>query len=184
MRKLLTTSLGGLWAFVSLSIFCCGITQLYAQQNHTINPALLDFFGINDDRVCEKARPSDATNALFQQAYLLNTQGEASPHFNSVKKLIVPFGENLILEEDYVVYSEGDVRIDGNIFGKSIVQSNRSGQNLVICAAGTIEINGNIELSDGGAGYLSEKNFAAQIVPLRSQLAQIGAVAMGLSVTK
>ncbi|WP_421795696.1 hypothetical protein [Haliscomenobacter sp.] len=183
MRKLLTTSLGGLWASVSLALFCCGITQLHAQQNHTINPVLLDFFSINDDRVCEKVRPSEATHALFQQAYLLNAQGGANTHFNVVKKLIVPFGENLILEEDYVVYSEGDVRIDGNIFGKSIVQSNRSGQNLIICAAGTIEINGNIQLSDGGPGYLSDKNFVAQIAPLRGQLAQIGAVTLGFSVT-
>lgn len=182
MRKLLTTSLGGLWAFMPLALFCCGITQLNAQLKHTINPSLLDFFRINDDRVCEKVRLNDATHALFQQVYVLNTQAGTTTPLNSVKNLIVPRGENLILEEDYAVYSAGDVRIDGNIFGKSSRQSNASGQNLIICAAGTIEINGNIQLSDGGDGHFSEKNFVAQIAPLRGHLAQIGATTMGLSI--
>ena len=133
MRKLLTTSLGGLWAFAPMALFCCGITQLYAQQNHKINPALLDFFRINDDRVCEKVRLSDLTHALFQQAYVLNTQVAPSAGFQQAKNWTVPKGKTLVLEEDYSVYSEGDVRIDGNILGKSIGHSNAPGQNLIIC---------------------------------------------------
>jgi hypothetical protein len=183
MRKLLTTSLGGLRAILLLVLFCSGITQLYAQQNQSINPNFLDFFHINDDRVCEKVRMSASSHSLFQQAYMLNTQTVTTAQRLRVKNLIVPYGETLILEEDYAVYSQGDVRIDGNIHGKSILHSNAPGQNLIICAAGTIEINGNIELSDGGNGYLPENNFTVQTASSRGVWAQIGLSTMGFSIT-
>ncbi len=183
MRQLLTTSLGGPWAFVPLALFCCGITQLYAQQNQSIDPILLNFFHINDDRVCEKIELSAATHSLFQQAYVLNARVASSAGLQQVKNWTVPKGKTLVLEEDYTVYSEGDVQIDGNILGKSILQSNAPGQNLIICAAGTIEINGNIQLSDGGDGYLPENNFTLQTSPSRGAWAQIGLSTMGLSIT-
>ncbi|WP_373549939.1 hypothetical protein [Haliscomenobacter sp.] len=183
MRKLLTTSLGGLRFFLPLALFCCGITQLYAQQNQSINPDLLAFFHINDDRVCEKASMSTATHALFQQAYVLNTQVTTTAQLRLVKNLIIPRGENLILEEDFAIYSAGDVRIDGNIHGKSILHSNAPGQNLIICAAGTIEINGNIQLSNGGNGYLPENNSTVQTTSSRGVWAQIGVSTMGFTIS-
>ncbi|MEY4905869.1 MAG: hypothetical protein RLZZ292_3684 [Bacteroidota bacterium] len=68
------------------------------------------------------------------------------PYF-SVEK-----GEDFILQNDLMLWSESDIVIDGNILGKAIENSNQNGQNLIIAAAGTIYLRGSIKLSNGGNG--------------------------------
>ena len=49
-----------------------------------------------------------------------------------VSNFCLPLGETLLLESDLILYSYGDVEINGDILGKAITQSNDDGQHLVI----------------------------------------------------
>lgn len=66
----------------------------------------------------------------------------------------LPADQTLILQENFSLYSTGDVIIDGKIVGQKIENSNADGQNLSIHADGDIVINGDIWLGDGGDGQL------------------------------
>ena len=69
-----------------------------------------------------------------------------------VSNFQVPQTESLVLKNDLLIWSEGDVTIDGNILGEMIQNSNRNGQSLSIGSSGTIFVRGVIALSDGGNG--------------------------------
>ena len=88
--------------------------------------------------------------SLEQSNWTRNALPSASD-FICTTQFTLPKDENRLLENDLFVLSENDVQINGNIIGKAIAD-NHSGQNLVVLSFGTIVVNGDIELSNGGNG--------------------------------
>lgn len=104
---------------------------------------------------------------IFLPGFHYNVLAQSIKHPAHCRKFVtssyhLTADQTLLLQEDLSLYSKGDVRIDGDILGQKIKNSNADGQNLSIHADGDIIINGNIWLSDGGEG---------QMVPLTPALA-------------
>lgn len=175
MKKLLTTSLGGVWALLLIALLSIQVPNLHAQQNQLISNHYLAHFRVKDDRACTDLNINSASSALLQAAYDLETSKSSSPVVQRLKSWHVPVDQDLVLEKDLFVFSEGNVRIDGNILGKSTLNHNSDGQNLIICSNGTIEINGTIQLSNGGNGQLPAPNTLAQYSLPQKNWAQIAA---------
>lgn len=181
MKKLLTKSLvGGLWAFLSMALLSIVVLDLHAQQNQLINSNWLEHFHIQDDRVCAGLNINSASSELLQAAYALETSKSSRSLIQRFKSWHVPTNQNLVLEKDLLVFSEGDVQIDGNILGKNQLNHNSDGQNLIICSNGTIEINGNILLSNGGDAHLPALHTLAQNGLPQQSWAQIATSALYL----
>lgn len=162
MKKLLTTSLDALWAFLPMVLLIIEVPDLHAQQNQLISGDCVEHFRIKDDRACAGLKINSFSSELLQAAYTLETSKSSSTGVQRVNSWHVPTDQNLVLEKDLLVFSKGDVRIDGNILGKSQLNHNSDGQNLIICSNGTIEINGNILLSNGGDAHLPALHTLAQ----------------------
>lgn len=180
MRKLLTTSLAGLCAFLPMALLSIQVSPLHAQENQSISQDWLAHFQIKDDRACGKIKFNPSSLSLLEEAYVLENQTLPDPSVQRVKNWHIAVGQELILENDLQIFSEGNVRIDGNILGKSYFNRNSNGQNLIICSNGTIEINGNILLSDGGDAVWPLAPNLAKTTLAAPPWAQISASALSL----
>jgi len=141
---------------LTLALFC----RAYAQES------LPKYFRIADERI-QNGQVVLPERMLAQMKTLRDFEensrgvpGSTSPEavtFSNggqfrVATFQLPQNESLVLKSDLLIWSEGDVTIDGNILGEVLQHSNHAGQDLIIGAAGTIFIRGAIALSDGGKG--------------------------------
>lgn len=172
--------MAGLCAFLPMALLSTKVSKLNAQQHQWISSDLLAHFDINDNRVCRGIKFNPSSLSLLQQAYELENHTPLHSAVLRVKNWHIAAGENLTLENDLQIFSEGNVQIDGNILGKPAVNQNSNGQNLIICSNGTIEINGSILLSDGGDAVLPLEHNLAKAAFAQRPWTQISASALNL----
>ncbi len=133
--------------------------QIYAQKS------LPDYFRIADERILtgrialpERMQAQMKTLQDFEErTYDTPCDSPTKTDLSNggqfrVPNFQVPKTESLVLKNDLLIWSEGDVTIDGSILGEMIRNSNRNGQNLSVGSGGTIFVRGAIALSDGGNG--------------------------------
>ena len=139
------------------------ILPFFVIGQHISSTQLIDFFQINDDRICNEQFPLQSSEIeLMENAYQLwetysqnkNDLSVLNAKQDTLAKYIttsfyIPKNDTLQLVNDLSIFSEKDVKIDGTISGTSPSIKNPNGQNLIIFSLGTIYINGTIELSDG-----------------------------------
>ena len=181
MRKLLTTSLQSITAFALLIFLTGQSSSVQAQDTDVQLSTLLDHFRVADN-LCKPAfRVGQAAQQTLQQARLMKlVDPQLVKNLSIVKDFKLPFGQTLVLDQDLQIFSRGDVSIDGDIIGKAISQSNASGQNLIICAEGTIVLNGNIQLSNGGNGQLRWPQPFSKLEYNHNSWSTIGSAALSL----
>lgn len=132
---------------------------------------LLDYLNITDERLRNGAvRLSPEVLALIEELYQFEQASVHKPYQplkvarkkqqlggkHKVMDFHLPGLSAMELQDDLFILGQGDVVLDGDVFGKAIEDGNRPGQNLVIKTEGKIIIRGNIYLSKGGDAPFSK----------------------------
>ena len=132
---------------------------------------LINFYRINDDRICSGAIP--LSPQIAEQMALLRGLAQSEKAFvqqPTIEKLekggyfrlntiVLPKNKTLELKNDLILWCQGDVVLDGDILGKMIKNSNRNGQNLLIGSEGTIIIRGSIRFVNPWDGRIWRPNY-------------------------